>query len=103
MFNMYKNYFILNRIILELNSVLKNSVITEIYSQEKDKLVMKYETKTEHFIEISVNPGEPYITLKDNLHRARKNSLDFFNEYLPVVITGFEISDHDRLLRIGGE
>jgi predicted ribosome quality control (RQC) complex YloA/Tae2 family protein len=100
---MYKNYFILNRIVLELNSVLKNSVISEIYSQEKDKLVLKCVNGTEKFIEISVNPGDPYITLKDDLHRAKKNSLDFFLEYLPIVIKRFEISDHDRLLKISGE
>ncbi len=100
---MYKNYFILNRIILELNSSLRDSVITEIYSQEKDKLILKCENKTEGFIEVSVNPGDPYITLRDDFHRARKNSIDFFTEYLPLKISRFEISDHDRLVRITGD
>ncbi len=100
---MYKNYFILNRLILELNSLLQSSEITEIYSQEKDKLILKCENSTDKFIEISVNPGDPYITLKDELHRARKNSIDFFSEYLPIKIIKFEISDHDRLVRISGE
>ncbi len=99
---MYRNYFILNRIILELNSLLQNSVITEIYSQEKDKLVLKCKNDTDKFIEISVNPGDPYITLKDEFHRAKKNSIDFFGEYLPIKINNFEISDHDRLIGIIG-
>ncbi len=100
---MYKNYFILNRIILELNSLLQDSLITEIFSQEKDKLVFKVQNNIEKYLEISVNPGDPYITLKDEFHRARKNSIDLFSEYLPVRINNFEISDHDRLIRITGD
>ncbi len=97
---MYRNYFILNRIILELNSAIKGFIISEIFSQEKDKLVLKCINKEEKYIEISVNPGQPYISLKNEYHRARKNSLDFFQEYLPQEIKNLEISDHDRLIRI---
>lgn len=97
---MYKNYFILNRIVLELNSILKGLKITEIFSQEKDILVLQCANSSDNFIEISVNPGEPYITLKKEFHRAKRNSIDFFEEYLPVKIAGFEISDHDRLVKI---
>ncbi len=100
---MYKNYFILNRIVLELNSLLKDSLITEIFSQEKDKLVLKCEKDEGNFIEISVNPGDPYITLRNEFHRARKNSIDFFSDFLPVKIMSFGISDHDRLVKISGD
>lgn len=100
---MYKNYFILNRIVLELHSLLKGSSITEIFSQEKDKLVLRCEKDNEKFIEISVNPGDPYITLKHEFHRARKNSIDFFSDFLPVKINNLGISDHDRLIRISGD
>ncbi len=97
---MYKNYFILNRIVLELNSALKGFTVTEIFSQEKDKLILKCGGELEKYIEISVNPGEPYLTLKDEYHRARKNSIDFFGVYLPLKISKFGISDHDRLVKI---
>jgi len=97
---MYKNYFILNRIVLELNSVLKGFTITEIFSQEKDNLILKCENGSDRYIEVSVNPGEPYLTLRNDYQRARRNSIDFFSEYLPVEIDKFEISDHDRLIRI---
>jgi len=83
-----------------MNASLRGSVITEIFSQEKDTLVLKCENDTEGYIELSVNPGEPYITLRSDFHRARKNSIDFFEEYLPLKIIESEISDHDRLIRI---
>ncbi len=97
---MHKNYFILNRIIIELNAALKGSVIREIFSQEKDTLVLKCENDMERYMELSVNPGEPHITLRKDFHRARKNSIDFFGEYLPLTIIESGISDHDRLIRI---
>ncbi|HKB85491.1 MAG TPA: hypothetical protein VKD08_04925, partial [Ignavibacteriaceae bacterium] len=83
-----------------MNASLRGSVITEIFSQEKDTLVLKCENDTEGYIELSVNPGEPYITLRSDFHRARKNCIDFFEEYLPLKIIESEISDHDRLIRI---
>ncbi len=97
---MYKNYFILNRIVLELNSVLQHSVIREIFSQEKDRLIIKCNDVDEKYIEISVNPGMPYITLKKEYHRAKKNSIDFFAEYLPAEINKIEISSVDRIIRM---
>ena len=97
---MIKNYFILNRIALELNSILKHAVITEIFSQEKNRFIFKCVGNEVKYIEISVNPGLPYITLKNEYHRAKKNSLDFFNEYLPLKIEKFEISERDRIIKV---
>ena len=81
---MYKNYFILNRIVLELNSLLNRSTIVEVFSQEKDKLILKCVNEKQLFLEISVNPGEPYLTLKNEYHRAKKNSVDVFEDFLPL-------------------
>lgn len=97
---MYKNYFILNRIILELNSTLIQPIITEIFSQEKDKLVFKCINGEEKYIEVSVNPGLPFITMKKEYHRTKKNSIDFFVEYLPANLERFEISTSDRIIKI---
>ena len=98
---MYKNYFYLNRIILEANKELNNFKIVNIFSQDRDKIVfeMKYQDNSK-FLEISVNPGMPYITLKNEFHRAKKNTIDFFYEYLPAEIIEFQISDSERIIKI---
>ncbi len=98
---MYKNYFFLNRFIVEVNSILKDSTLISAFSQEKDKLLLEVR-KDSHtkFLEISVNPGFPYITLKDFYHRAKKNTKDFFLEFFPEKIEHFEIAESDRILRI---
>ena len=98
---MYKNYFFLNRFIVEINSILKEAILISAFSQEKDKLLLEIRKDNDtNFLEISVNPGFPYITLKDSYHRAKKNTVGFFLESLPAKIQQFEIAESDRILRI---
>ncbi len=98
---MIKNYFILNRFVSETRDVLVGNVITEIFSQEKDQLVFRISSGSEDiFLEISANPALPYIRAADDFRRAKKNSIDFFEEYLPAEIKDFEIAGSDRILRL---
>ena len=98
---MYKNYFFLSRFIVEVNSILNDSVLVSAFSQEKDKLILEIKKERElKYLEISVNPGFPYITLRDTFHRAKKNSIDFFSGYLPTEILSFEIAGADRTIRL---
>ncbi|MCL5027937.1 MAG: NFACT RNA binding domain-containing protein [Bacteroidetes bacterium] len=98
---MYKNYFFLNRFVIEANLILKDSIINSIFSQEKDKLIIQTENiKGEKFVEISVNPSFPYITLKDKFNRARKNSIDIFEGHFPSRIYSLEIAKDDRIIKL---
>ena len=98
---MFKNYFILNRLIVELNNELDGFSVNDIFSQEKDKLVFRFTNRIEEkYIEICVNPGFPYIILKRNFNRAKKNSIDFFRENLPSKILCFEMAEADRTIRL---
>ncbi len=98
---MYKNYFFLNRIIIDANNQLVGYSIENIFSQEKGKIIFELKNKSDFkFLEICVNPGTPYFTLKQNFHRAKKNTIDFFQKYLPAEILQFEICDRDRIIKI---
>jgi predicted ribosome quality control (RQC) complex YloA/Tae2 family protein len=98
---MYKNYFFLNRLIVEFNNELKGFTVNQIFSQEKDKLFLNcINGKDERYIEISVNPGFPFINLRSHFNRAKKNTIDFFSDVLPDKIVSFEIADNDRIIRI---
>jgi predicted ribosome quality control (RQC) complex YloA/Tae2 family protein len=97
---MYKNFFFLNRFVLEANLVLQDSVFYSVFTQEKDKLIIQCRnSKIEKFIEISVEPGSPYITLKNDFHRAKKNTINFFDEYLPSKLLTILISNSDRVIK----
>jgi predicted ribosome quality control (RQC) complex YloA/Tae2 family protein len=98
---MYKNYFFLDRFVVEINSLLQNSHLLSAFSQEKDKLNLEIKKDDEiKYLEISVNPGFPYINLRDSFHRAKKNTADFFTEYLPSEISSLEIATADRIVRM---
>ncbi len=101
---MFKNYFIINRLAVELNKELQGYKIIRAYSFEKDKLVLILSNKQDEFsIEISVNPGIPYINLRKKVSIPKKNLVDFFNSYLPLKILSVEIAESDRIIRINSD
>jgi len=97
---MLQNYFFLNRLILELQPILKDSVIEEIFSQEKSKLfVVASKDGTVHYLELSVIPGNSYITLRQHFNRAKKNTVNFFEESLGQKIIDVKIASVDRVIK----
>lgn len=98
--SMYKNYYYLNRQVIELNDVLKESVLLECFSQEKDRLILRFsqESNNIHLI-ISASQNEPYIQLREEYFRAKKNTVDFFSASLPARLENIEIAADDRIIR----
>lgn len=101
---MFKNYFYLNRAVIELKDQLTGCEIFEIYTQEKDTLYFHIPTSSKDYrhLVVSINQNEPYLIIKDDHRKARKNVVEFFNEYLPFQITGIEIAETDRIIKITG-
>ena len=98
---MYKNFFFLIRFISEANNELLGFNLTDAFSQDKDKLILSFRSgESEKFIELCVNPGDPYIMLRDKFSRAKKNSISFFEKFLPAKINSFEIALYDRVIKL---
>ncbi len=98
---MIKNYFFLNRFVTEVNSLMQGSLVSSVFSQEKDKLIIELKKNNVYsFLEISANPGFPYITLKDKFNRAKKNTIGFFSKCTSAELISFGISDSDRIIKI---
>lgn len=99
---MFKNYFYLNRLVIELNNLLNGITIREIFSQEKDTLyffIPSGEFPSRHLV-ISVNPHNPFVLIKNEHYRAKKNTLEFFEDYIPSKIERFYIAPNDRIIKI---
>ncbi|HEX2961432.1 MAG TPA: NFACT RNA binding domain-containing protein, partial [Ignavibacteriales bacterium] len=97
---MYKNYFYLNRQVIELNAELQGSILTESFSQEKDRLILAFSKDgISSYLIISASQNEPYMHLRDEYHRARKNTVDFFTDYLTATLQAVEIATDDRIIR----
>ncbi len=98
---MIKNFFFLNRFIVEADKLLSGYKLVSAFSQEKDKLVFRFISgENEKYLEACVNPGFPYLSIHDNFHRAKKNTADFFNDILPSSLVSFNIAEEDRIVKI---
>lgn len=97
---MYKSYYFLNRYILELKPKIVNKIITSVFSQEKDKLIIQLNNGDVDYLELSVNPGIPYINLRHKFNRARKNTLNFFTLLTGAVVKDLLIASDDRIILI---
>ena len=97
---MYKNYFYFLRCVNELEPHLKGKRILEIYTQEKNKLFLHLPSNDKPFFHliISVNPQQPYLTFKDEHHKAKKNTTIIFSEVVPVRVESTHIAFGDRII-----
>jgi predicted ribosome quality control (RQC) complex YloA/Tae2 family protein len=98
---MIKNYFFLNRLVIELGSILPGSRILSAFSQEKDKLILECRKgEDEYYLELSVNQHFPYLSLKDRFSRGKKNVADLFTEFFPSEVMRISIAKYDRTIRL---
>ncbi len=95
---MFKNYFYLNRAVLELRKKLIGVKIYEVYTQEKDTLYFRL-GDTDHLV-VSINQNEPYLIFKNEHHKAKKNVAEFFVDHFPQRIIDLEIAELDRILKL---
>jgi predicted ribosome quality control (RQC) complex YloA/Tae2 family protein len=100
---MYKNYFFLARIAKELNEHLQQYTLHEAFCQEKDRLVLGFSgPEGKLFLEIQVSKNEPWLVLRDDFSRARKNVVSFFEDFLPLQIESVFISHLERTIWFSG-
>ena len=99
---MFKNYFYLRRSIYELNSVLSGTKITDIYSQAKNILFISIPSDEHPFrhLLISTNPHSPFLLVKYNHHKAKKNVVHFFSDIIDTRIRSLRIAETDRIINV---
>jgi predicted ribosome quality control (RQC) complex YloA/Tae2 family protein len=74
--------------------------IESIFSQDKDRLIVKLDGPEELFIEFSVNHSDPFINVRTKYSRAKKNTIEFFNELISKPIKEVLIASDDRIIKI---
>jgi len=98
---MIRNYFYLNRYSKEINRVLAAAKIKQVFSQEKGKLIIASNfNESEYFLEFSVIPGQSFINLREKYSRAKKNTIDFFNNSIGEKIESVTIANDDRIVQV---
>ena len=97
---MYKSYYFLNRLTIELNTILTGRKIVSIFSQEKDRLIIELDGSEGLFLEVSVNHSEPFINIRNRFSRAKKNTIEFFSLLINKTIQQVLIASDDRIIKI---
>jgi predicted ribosome quality control (RQC) complex YloA/Tae2 family protein len=98
---MFKNFFVLRRLVNELNNLAGGAVIESIFSQERNGLIIACSNLNATFyIEISAAVQNSYIILRNNYSRAKKNTIDFFSPLIRSRIKGISMSESDRIIKL---
>lgn len=80
---MHNNYYFLRQLSARLKKSLHESVISECFSQNKDELIIRFEThQGSFFLKASITPALTSLSFPSEFHRARKNSIDLFPDML---------------------
>jgi predicted ribosome quality control (RQC) complex YloA/Tae2 family protein len=95
---MLSNYYTLLHVARSLNDLCSSFAITEIYSQEKNKLCLVIGPDPVRTVVISCDPSRNYIYLHAGRFRAKKNSVDLLHEAVAETIRSVWIEPADRVI-----
>ncbi len=100
---MLDNFFLLKEISKFLDEEISGYTIKEIFTQEKDKLILDLFHSTDlksKYIEFSSNEKFPYIVLKNKFSKAKKNVLNLFKDLYDLEIKKVYMYNEDRIIKI---
>ena len=98
---MHNNYYFLRQLTESLEKVLEGTVLSECFSQNKEELVIRFETKNTPFvIKASLSGSFSCLSFPENFHRARRNSIDLFEKLIGQRVEGFRQFENERSFAI---
>lgn len=91
------NFHFLRFLTEELHSYLVDKKLTESFSQNRNELVMKFESEDEFFfIKINLDGEQSLISFPQEFARARRNSVDLFTEIIGKHVSGIRQYENER-------
>ncbi len=98
---LHRHYYTLYQCVSECSLSLQNHIITDIYSQEKNTLIIQFEYQgIIQALEFSMNSGNSCMYLKGNSHKAKNNAVSIFPELIGMQFNECTIHPFDRIMRI---
>jgi predicted ribosome quality control (RQC) complex YloA/Tae2 family protein len=97
---MLNNYFTIRKIAEYLNKNISGYFIKEIYTQEKNKLLMELsnEANLSKTLEYSIEREYNYLFLKNNFSKANKNTINLLKEVYSKQILEVDVYNQDRVI-----
>jgi predicted ribosome quality control (RQC) complex YloA/Tae2 family protein len=91
---LHNNYYFLKKLVNQLQNTLHQAVVSECFSQDKDELIIRFETKDNPFyIKAILHSDFCCLAFPPDFSRARKNSVNLFNMLIGqrvISVTQFE-------------
>ncbi|MEQ9426117.1 MAG: NFACT RNA binding domain-containing protein [Cyclobacteriaceae bacterium] len=97
---MHQNHYFLKHLASELNSKLNGSTLETCFSQNKDELILGFTAQSDDFWIKADLSENGILTFPRDFNRARKNSVDLFNELMGLQVDWVEVFHNERAFRI---
>ena len=98
---MITNYYTLKAIVKEISPILESAEILEIFSQNKNELIISLISENENYsLVISIDPSKSCIYLNRQIKPAKNNVVALFNNLVGEVISKVSIHPTDRIIEI---
>lgn len=94
---MHNHYYFLRQLSRRLQERLTGFTLVSCFSQEKDELVMEFnDAKESFFLKCSLLSDIQCLSFPESFRRARKNSVDLFQDVLMKHVTGVRQFNNER-------
>ena len=97
---MVRHYLTFTRQAELLHEKFADQVLAQCWSQEKNRLLLRFIRGTESsFMEISLDLQIGYALPSQEIHRAKKNTLDFFESLLGTQLNAVTMHETERIIQ----
>ncbi len=101
---MHNNYYLLRQLTVALERRLQDAIVTECFSQNKDELIITFDTPGGHFfIKATLAPEFSCLSFPENFERARRNSVTIFESLVGLRCMGIYQYDNERSFHLDFE
>ncbi|HCZ35575.1 MAG TPA: hypothetical protein DHV26_06560 [Cytophagales bacterium] len=98
---MHNNYYFLKQLSKQLHQKLSGFKVVACFSQNKDELVLEfYNSKESFFIKASLQSDFCCLSFPNQFNRARKNSIDLFQEVILKSVKQVHVFENERCFAI---
>ncbi|CAG4994961.1 hypothetical protein DYBT9275_01507 [Dyadobacter sp. CECT 9275] len=105
---MHQNYYFLKQLAPWLQAALAGKTFVEAFSQEKDEIILVFsenhpELSNPFFIKATLRSDFACLSFPDKFDRARRNSVNLFQEFNSLVVSTVRVFQNERAIRIAFE
>jgi len=97
----HNNYYFLKQLSIQLQNDLKGFSLVSCFSQSKDELILEFNNaQRSFFLKASLTSEFSCLSFPEVFNRARKNSIDLFNDALIKKVIGVRQFENERCFSV---